>query len=69
MDKEYANKLVDNLIEIGFQNDDGFTSLEDTKFDYFSRYSDSQLDEIYEADANARDVIDKIRKIRQAVWK
>lgn len=38
--------------------------LEDARLSYFSKYSDSQLDEIYEQDINARDIIDKIRKIR-----
>lgn len=42
----------------------GFRELEDARFNYFSKYSDSQLDEIYEVDVNAREVIDKIRRIR-----
>jgi hypothetical protein len=40
--------------------------LEDARFDYFNKYSDSQLDEIYEVDIRARDVIEKIRKIRSS---
>lgn len=58
--------ILDDSVQIGFQDDDGFKSLEDAKYNYFSKYSDSQLDEIYEVDINARDVIDKIRKIRRA---
>ena len=53
---------IDKLIEKVF--DDSEKELEDARFEYFSKYSDSQLDEIYEQDVNAREVIDKIRKIR-----
>lgn len=53
---------ADKLIEKVF--DDSEKELEDTRLDYFNKYSDSQLDEIYEIDMNARDVIDRIRKIR-----
>ena len=53
-----TNKLVEDIF------DDGVKCLEDARLDYFSKYSDSQLDEIYEVDINARDIIDKIRKIR-----
>lgn len=45
-------------------DNDGFRELEDARLSYFSKYSDSQLDEIYEADIRAREIIDKIRKIR-----
>jgi len=38
--------------------------LEDVRLSYFSKYSDSQLDEIYETDIRSRDAIYKIRKIR-----
>lgn len=53
---------IDKLIEDIFDSSD--KELEDARFDYFSKYSDSQLDEIYERDINARDVINRIRKIR-----
>lgn len=49
-------------------NDDGFNSLEDARLSYFSKYSDSQLEEIYEVDERARDVIDRIRRIRNKKW-
>jgi len=51
-------------ITIGFMDNDGFRELEDARLSYFSKYSESQLDEIYEQDISARDVIDKIRKNR-----
>ena len=59
-----AEAIFDDSVQVGFQGDNGFKSLEDTRFSYFSKYSDSQLDEIYEVDIRARDVIDKIRSIR-----
>ena len=66
----FFEKAMDKNIKIGFQDDNGFRGLEDARLNYFSKYSDSQLDEIYEVDSNARDVIDKIRKIRssQKAW-
>jgi hypothetical protein len=57
---------MDENIKIGFQDDDGFTDLEDARLNYFKKYSDVQLDEIYEKDVNARDIIDKIRKTRNS---
>lgn len=68
MNQKEAENIVDSLTGIGFQDKDGFKSLEDAKFSYFSKYSDSQLDEIYEVDVCTREVINKIRKIRQASW-
>jgi hypothetical protein len=53
---------IDKLIEKVF--DDSEKELKDARFEYFSKYPDSQLDEIYEQDLNAREVIDKIRNIR-----
>ncbi|MDD3607289.1 MAG: hypothetical protein PHQ20_00615 [Candidatus Moranbacteria bacterium] len=65
MDKnKSAEDIFDDSVQIGFQDDDGLKSINDARFSYFSKYSDSQLDEIYEADPRARDVIEKIRKIR-----
>lgn len=64
MNQDEFDDIIDNLIGVGFQDDDDFTSLEDAKFDYFSKYSDEQLDCIYEVDENAREIIDKIRKSR-----
>jgi hypothetical protein len=55
---------MDENIKVGFMDNDGFRELEDARLSYFSKYSDSQLDEIYEADIRAREIIDKIRKIR-----
>lgn len=52
------NKLIENVF------DDSEKELEDARFDYFSKYSNSQLNEIYEQDVNVREVIDRIRKIR-----
>lgn len=65
-----AEGIFDDSVQVGFQDDDGFKSLEDAKFNYFSKYSDAQLDEIHEMDVRARDIIDKIRKIRslQKTW-
>lgn len=57
---------IDKLVEDIF--DDGTKSLEDARFSYFSKYSDSQLDEIYEQDIRGREIIDKIRKIRNSQW-
>ena len=62
---KFFEKAMDNL-NIGFQDDDGFRSLEDARLNYFSKYSDSQLEEIYEVDARARDIIERIRKIRNS---
>lgn len=59
-----ADDIIDDNVGIGFQDDDGFRGLEDVRFDYFSKYSNSQLNEIYEKDINAREVIDRIRKMR-----
>jgi hypothetical protein len=63
-----AENIFDDSVQVGFQDDDGIKNLDDARFDYFSKYSDSQLDEIYEADSNTRDVIDKVRKIRSTAW-
>ena len=57
---------MDENIQVGFMNNDGFRELEDARLSYFSKYSDAKLDEIYEVDINARDIIDKIREIRGA---
>jgi len=59
-----AEDIFDDSVSIGFGDDDGLKSLEDARFNYFNKYSDAQLDEIYEADSRARDIIDKIRKNR-----
>lgn len=61
-----AEDIINDHIQVGFQDEDGFTNLEDARFSYFSKYSDSQLDEIYEQDIRAREIIDKIRKIRKS---
>ena len=53
---------MDNIL-----NDEA-EELENVRLDYFSKYSDSQLDEIYEQDINARDIIDKIRKTRNQCY-
>lgn len=55
---------MDENIQVGFMDGDGFRELDDARLSYFSKYSDSKLDEIYEVDINARDIIDKIRKTR-----
>ena len=55
---------IEENIRIGFEDDDGIKELEDATFSYFSKYSDSQLDEIYEQDIRAREIIDKIREKR-----
>jgi hypothetical protein len=52
---------MDNNIRVGFEDENGFKELEDATLSYFSKYSDSQLDAIYEADVRAREIIDKIR--------
>lgn len=57
---------IEKNIRVGFEDDNGFRELEDVRLSYFSKYSDLQLDEIYEADIRAREVIDKIRGIRKA---
>jgi hypothetical protein len=61
MGKFLENRLKN--MDSNILNDEA-KGLEDARFDYFSKYPDSQLDEIYEVDIRARDVIDKIRKIR-----
>lgn len=66
MKNKSAEEIFDDSVQVGFQDDDGLKSLDDARFIYFSKYSDSQLDEIYEQDPRARDVIDKIRKIRNS---
>ncbi|MFA5777681.1 MAG: hypothetical protein WC906_04545 [Parcubacteria group bacterium] len=57
---------IDKLIEKVF--DDSEKELEDARFEYFSKYSDSQLDEIYEQDVNAREVVDMIRRARKGCY-
>lgn len=57
---------MEENVRIGFEDDNGFRELEDSKLGYFSKYSDSQLDEIYEQDIKAREIIDKIRGARKA---
>jgi hypothetical protein len=68
-----SNTGLGNFLKIASNNknmdtnnilNDEAKELEDARLSYFSKYSDSQLDEIYEQDINARDIIDKIRKIR-----
>jgi hypothetical protein len=68
MTQQEAENIFDSVIGVGFQDDNGFTDLEEARFNYFSKYSDEQLDDIYEMDMQARMVIDRIRKIRAAVW-
>lgn len=60
--------LVDNAqgsIQVGFSSGGSFTSLNDSKFNYFNKYSDEQLDEIYETSPYNRNVIDKVREFRK----
>jgi hypothetical protein len=61
MEKFFEKAMYEN-IRIGFEDDNGFRELEDATFSYFSKYSDSQLDTIYEANVRAREIIDKIRE-------
>lgn len=64
-EEELAEK-IQNSIQVGFTDNDGnFTSLNDSKFNYFNKYSDEELDEIYEASPDNREVIDKVREFRK----
>jgi hypothetical protein len=64
IDAEIEN-LIDNSISVGFTNAEGnFENLENSRLNYFGKYSDEQLDEIYSQDENARDIIDEIRRSR-----
>lgn len=61
--------LVENVkdsLKVGFiDKDNNFSELNDSKFKYFNKYSDEQLDEIYEASPQNREIIDKVRKYRE----
>lgn len=63
-DSNSVDDFFEDGLPAGFHAEDGFVNLDDAKFNYFSKYSDEQLDRIYEAEPSARDVIDKIRRIR-----
>lgn len=59
-------KKVEDSLKVGFTDAAGnFSDLNNTKFRYFSKYSDEQLDEIYKASPYNREVIDKVREYRK----
>lgn len=56
-------------IQVGFfdKNTGNFSNLNDSKFNYFNKYSDEQLDNIYEASPYNREIIDKVREYRKSL--
>lgn len=64
--EETLAENVKDSLKVGFIGKDGnFSELNDSKFNYFNKYTDKQLDEIYEVSPYNREVVDKVRKYRK----
>jgi len=63
-----TSDITQNRLQVGFINKDGNSSeLNDSKFDYFNKYTDEQLDEIYEVSPYNRKIINKVREYRKSL--
>lgn len=64
--EEQLAKKIRGSIQVGFTDPSGnFGNLGDSKFNYFNKYSDEQLDEMYEKSSYNREAIDKVREFRK----
>lgn len=64
--EETLVEKIEDSLKVGFTDTAGnFSDLNSSKFRYFNKYSDEQLDEIYKASPYNREVIDKVREYRK----
>ncbi len=64
--EEKLAEKIQGSIQVGsFDSSGNFKNMNDSKFNYFNKYSDEQLDDIYEKSPFNRETIDKVRAFRK----